>query len=126
MSNIELNYPKTPIKDNPVTWQAKYIVIPPAPSILQSAADSLTRILNQINKMDLNEAWSNVVETTSKTAQLIDNINDVVDSQKGNISAAMDDLREASSNIKDFSNEIRANPASLIKSSEAPVLNETL
>jgi hypothetical protein len=78
------------------------------------------------NKINIVDMWSNAVHTISSAGLALDSMNEIMETQKGNISVMMDDLREAASNIKEFSNEVRANPASLLNSKEQPVLEETL
>ena len=126
LSRIELHYPKMKVDDKDMPWVPRTIYIPPAPSILDNASDSLTRILDQLNKINIVDMWSNAVHTISSAGLALDSMNEIMETQKGNISVMMDDLREAASNIKEFSNEVRANPASLLNSKEQPVLEETL
>ena len=85
LSRIELNFPKTEIVDEKIPWKPRHLFIPPAPSILESAADSATKILNQLNKMDLVLVWSNIVRLTDNAAVMCESANSLIDSQRGQI-----------------------------------------
>jgi len=125
LSKIELNFPTIPREDEKISWRPKYIVIPPAPSILQSAADSVTQLLDQLNRMDFVTAWSNVVEVTGNVNVLLQDATTLLQAQKGNVGEIMDNVREASTGLRAFTDEIRANPSALLRSSSPERLDET-
>ena len=125
LSKIELNFPTIQREDEKISWRPRYIVIPPAPAFLQSAADSVTQILDQLNRMDFVAAWSNVVQVTGSANVLLQDAATLVDAQKGNAGEIMDNLREASIALRAFADEIRANPAALLRSSTPDRLDET-
>ena len=72
LSRIELDVLKVAPKPPSISWQPKNLYIPPAPSLLSSFSDSATKVMNQINKMDLDAAWSNIhvaVESVSRATE---------------------------------------------------------
>ena len=125
LSRIELNFPKGKVPDDRPNWKSDNIVIPSAPSILQSVADSATQILDQINRMDLLAAWTNTVSTLESANATIGTFGMLLESNGGNIGEILDNLREASSSIRDFANEIKANPSALLRSNDPERLPET-
>ena len=125
LSKIELNFPTVPLVDEKISWRPQYIVIPPAPSILQSAADSVTQILDQLNHMDFVAAWSNVVEVTGSANVLLQDTTTLLQAQKGNIGEIMDNVREASIGLRSFTDQIQSNPSLLLRSSTPERLDET-
>ena len=125
LSHIELNFPKGKVSVERPSWKSDNIVIPSAPSILQSVADSATQILDQINRMDLLAAWTNAVSTLEGANATIGTFGTLLESNGGNIGEILDNLREASSSLRDFANEIKANPAALLRSSDPERLPET-
>ena len=125
LSHIELNFPKGRIPEEPINWKTRRLTIPPAPSILQSAADSATQILYQINRMDLLEAWSNAVATLESANLAISSLGTVLDTNGGSVNEILDNLREASASLRDFANEIRSNPSLLLRSNDPERLPET-
>ena len=40
IAHIELNFPKIPIVDEPITWKPRSLCIPPAPTLRESASDA--------------------------------------------------------------------------------------
>ncbi len=126
LSKLELNIVKNGIEEEEISWEPEYVVIPPAPSFLQSAGNAAEKILNQINQIDIVSAWTNLVETTSSMNQLMNNLNTLLESQQGNLSEVMDNVRDASSSLREFSDKVKNNPSSLIRSSNPERLDETL
>ena len=125
LSKIELNFPKIPREDEKISWRPKYIVIPPSPAFLQSATDSVTQLLDQLNRMDFVAAWSNVVEVTGSANVFLQDVTTLIQAQKGNMGEIMDNVREASIGLRAFTDEIRANPAALLRTSTPDRLDET-
>jgi len=125
LSKIELNFPTIPRPDEKISWRPKHVVVPPAPSILQSAADSVTQLLDQLNRMDFVTAWSNVVAVTGNANVLVQDATALIQAQKGNVGEIMDNVREASIGLRAFTDEIRANPSALLRSSTPERLDET-
>ena len=125
LSHIELNFPKGSVPAEKMSWKPRRTAIPPAPSILQSAADSATQILNQINRMDLLAAWSNAVGAVENANAAIGTLNTLLESNAGNLGEILANLREASASLRDFAEEIKANPALLLRSNDPERLPET-
>ena len=125
LSHIELNFPKAKIADEKIGWRPKHITIPPAPSILQSAADSATQILDQINRMDLLAAWTNIVGTLESANSTLTSLGTLLESNGGNVGEILDNLRETSASLRDFANDIKSNPSLLLRSNDPDRLPET-
>ena len=125
LSRIELNFPKTEIVDEKIPWKPKHLFIPPAPSILDSAADSATKILNQLNKVDFVSVWSNVVRLAGSAADMCESANDLLDSQKGRINDTLQNFDGAVSSLRTFAETISDNPSLLLRPRDAEPLPET-
>lgn len=125
LSRIELNFPKGELREERPSWRAEHPLIPPAPSILQSAADSATQVLNQLNKMDFAAAYSNLLAIAQSAGTTLDNFNTVLTGEQGGISEIVQNVRDASVAIRDFADQIRSNPSSLLRSSTPNELPET-
>jgi len=125
LSHIELDFPKSELKDEKPSWRPEHPRIPPAPSILQSAADSATQILNQLNKMDFCEAYSNLLTIGRSANTALENFNTVLTGEQGGISEIIQNVRDASNSLRDFSDQIRANPSSILRSYTPEELPET-
>ena len=125
LSRIELNFPEGKVAEEKIGWRPKNLTIPPAPSILQSAADSATQILDQINRIDLLAAWTNIVSTLENANGALGSLGSLLESNNGNIGEILDNIREASASLRDFANDIKSNPSLLIRSNDPERLPET-
>ena len=125
LSHIELNFPKGKPPKEERSWEPEFTTIPPAPSILQSAADSATQILDQINRMDLLAVWTNAVSTIEGANMTIGTLGTLLESNSGNIGEILDNVREATAALRDFANEIKSNPSLLLRSNDPERLPET-
>lgn len=125
LSRIELNFPKNEIEDETLSWQPRNLFIPPAPSMLETAADSASKVLRQLNGMDLALVWSNVVRFTDSAAGLCENAGGMLETERGRISSILDNLESATSSLKEFAETVRDNPSLLLRSRDAEPLDET-
>ena len=125
LSRIELNFPKGEFREERPSWRSDHPLIPPAPSILQSAADSATQVLNQLNKMDFAAVYSNLLAIAQSAGTTLDNFNTVLTGEQGGISEIVQNVRDASVSIRDFADQIRNNPSSLLRSNTPEELSET-
>ena len=125
LSHIELNFPKSEVKEETHDWQAENVLIPPAPSILQSAEDSARHILNQLDQVDLVAAWTNILDVTRNASAALENLNATLSAEQGGISEIVGNVRDASQSLRDFADAVRDNPASLLRPYDYPRLQET-
>ena len=125
LSRIELDYPKNPPPAIQISWTPANPCIPPSPSILQSMGDSATKILNQIDGMDFAYTWSNVVDSVVSAKLLLNQTSILLDSQQGQISEILSNLRSASESLRDFADRVRANPSLILRDSSPEPLRET-
>lgn len=126
LSHIELNFPKNPIKDEEKPgWRAENVVIPPAPSILQNMEDSARHILAQLDQIDLVTAWTNVLDVTRNASAALENLNATLSSEQGGISEIVGNVRDASSSLREFADQIKNNPSSVLRSYTPGRLDET-
>jgi len=125
LSHIELNFPKMAVEDAHPTWTPRYVCIPPAASLIQNMADSATAILDQINRMNLVAAWSNIVVAIASANELLLSVNTLVDSNQGSVTEILSNLREASSSLREFSDKVKAEPSLLLRSNNPEPLPET-
>lgn len=125
LSHIELNFPKGPVREESHNWHEDKVLIPPEPSILQSAADSARNILNQIDQINIVAAWSNVLSVTQNASTALENLNATLSSEQGGISEIVGNVREASASLRDIMDEVKNNPSSLLWSRTPGRLEET-
>jgi ABC-type transporter Mla subunit MlaD len=125
LSHIEMNFPKMEMRDAKTSWKPRHLLIHPAPSILDSAADGLTKVLTQLNKMDLVMVWSNIVRMTQSAGDMCETVNTLVDSERDRVGRILENLDGATTSLRTFSETISDNPSLLIRSRDAEPLPET-
>lgn len=125
LSRIELNYPRGEVKEERHSWHPAHVIIPPEPSIFQSAADSAQQVLGQLNKMDFVAVYSNVLDVARGATEALGNFNTVLTSEQGGIADILSNVREASASLRDFADEVKSNPSSLLRSYAPARLDET-
>ena len=125
LSRIELNFPKTEIVDEKISWKPRRLMIPPAPSILESAAESAAKLMRQLNQMDFVSVWSNVVRLTGGAADLCEGAGTLIESERGHIAQTLDNLDGAVSSLRTFAETISDNPSLLLRPRDADPLPET-
>ncbi len=125
LSRIELNFPKTEVTDEKITWKPRRLLIPPAPSILESAAESAAKLMRQLNQMDFVTVWSNVVRLTSGAADMCEGVGGLVESERGHIVQTLENLDGAVSSLRTFADTISENPSLLLRPRDAAPLSET-
>lgn len=125
LSRIELNYPKTPIVDAPISWRPENVTIPPAQSLLDSFSESATKVMNQINRMDLTTIWSNVAAITQSAADLTRNVNTLLETQRTGLNSIMENIESAAAAVKDLTQTLNENPSLLLRPNDREALPET-
>jgi len=125
IAHIELNFPKKPIVDDPISWKPRSLCIPPAPTLLESASDAFSELIAKFNSIDIVGSWSNVMEAVTSANSLMSTANTTVETQQGNLADILTNLRDSSSALREFSYQIRDNPSLLLRHADAPPLPET-
>lgn len=125
LSKIELNFPRTPIETRPISWRPRHVCIPPAPSMLESFADSAARLMSQLNRMDFVSAWSNVASVAESSANIAANVDELVDDGKVGIESIVRDMEEAAARVRELAADLKENPSLLIRPNDPDPLPET-
>ena len=125
LSKIELNFPRMPIETRPISWRPRHVCIPPAPSMLESFADSAARLMNQLNRMDFVAAWSNVAAVAESSANIAANVDELVDDGKAGIESIVRDMEEAAARVRELAADLKENPSLLIRPNDPDPLPET-
>jgi len=81
--------------------------------------------MNQINRMDLEAAWSNVNASVESLSRATESVRVLLETRQGDVDRITGDLSEAMSSVKECAADIRANPSSLIRERIPRPLPET-
>lgn len=124
LSRIELNS-QPDVQAMKISWQPMGVYIPPAQSLLDSFSDAATRVMNQLNKMDIAAVWADVASSVGAVAKTMESAQAITESRRGDIEKIMGDLSEITASLKDLVEEVKANPSLLIRERIAEPLPET-
>ena len=127
LSRIELDfYPEISVNEvRPISWTPRALYIPPQISLLDSFSESATKVMNQINKMDIDSAWSNINESVESAAKATEAIKTMIESNRDVLDRAIEDMGEAMNSVKGLAEELRRNPSLLIRERIPAPLPET-
>ena len=125
LSRIECDFHDELPPYRALSWNPKYAFIPPKESLLDSFSVSATKVMNQINKMDLSAAWSNVAMTVESLARMSESARIMVEARQGELDQLMSSVVETTQSMKEFVNELKHNPSLLVREREYEPLEET-
>lgn len=109
----------------PLTWTPRHAYIPAKISLFDNLAVAATKVMNQINRMDLNAAWSNINASVEALAAATDSARTMIQTRQGDIDRVLDDISETATSLKTLSSELRRNPSLLIRDRTPERLEET-
>ena len=127
LSRIELDFnsdeeykvvPKIP-------WIPKCPCIPPKDSLFESLSVSISKVLDQLNKMDLKAAWSNVSTAVESLALATESARTMIEARQGEVEQLMTSVTESAQSTKELLSELRRNPSLLVREREYEPLRET-
>ena len=127
MSRIELNYIPQENLDplQPIAWKPQRAYIPSKISLFDNISVAATKVLNQIYRMDLNAAWSNINASVEALAAATDGARVMIQTRQGDVDRILDDLSETAVSLKGLSAELKRNPSLLIRERTPSRLEET-
>ena len=125
LSKIMLHRPKTPVNDEKIGWRPELPLIPPAPSMFANLSYSANRIMDQLNRMNFVEVFSNITELTRSAGNLADSVNRLVESERPSVATILSNIEEASSSIKAFARRVEDDPSLLLRSNDPERVPET-
>lgn len=124
LSRIELDAaPDFPA--NKPEWTPKYAFIPPRPSLMDSFSDSATRVMNQINHMDIAGVWSNVSASVESLAHLVDGTKAMLESGRDDADRILGNISAAAASVRGLVDQLHDNPSLLVRERREKPLPET-
>ena len=127
LSRIELNYVLHENLDpvQPISWKPQYAYIPSKISLFDNVSVAATKVLNQINRMDLASAWSNVTASLDSLARTMSAAQTMLETRQGDIDRMLDNLSATAESVKSMASELKHNPSLLIRDRQPVRLDET-
>ena len=109
----------------PIAWTPKHVYIPAKISLLDNFSVAATKVMNQINRMDLGTAWSNLNSAVESLARATEGAKNMLDARQGDLDLIIDDFSATSASLRDLASEVKRNPSLLIRERKAQRLEET-
>ena len=109
----------------PLTWTPRRPYIPAKISLLDNLSVAATKVMNQINRMDLNAAWSNINASVEALAAATDSARTMIQTRQGDVDRILDDISETTESIRDLTAELKRNPSLLVRERTPARLEET-
>ena len=127
LSRIELNYVPHENLDpvQPISWKPQHVYIPSKISLFDNVSVAATKVLNQINRMDLASAWSNVTASLDSLARTMSAAQTMLETRQGDIDRMLDNLSATAESVKSMASELKHNPSLLIRDRQPVRLDET-
>ena len=125
LSKVELNFPRTPVEPEPITWIPENPYIPPSLSMFESLSLSAAKMLHQFNKTDFGSVWSNVSVVAESAAGLVSGMHEFVEGERTRMERLIDDVGRAVDELGALVRDLRENPSSLIRGTAHEPLPET-
>lgn len=127
LSRIELDVSRDTPPPSPeqVAWKPRHPYVPAKPSLLDSFSDSATKVMNQINRMDLDSAWSNIHSAVESLARASEGVCGMLEARRGDFDRIVEDAAEAAAALRETSTELRRNPSLLLRERRPAPLEET-
>ena len=125
LSRVELDTQRGRPQPAPLHWKPENMYVPSYPSLLDSFSDSATKVMNEINRMDIASAWSNISATVESAAQATEGIRTIIDSAREGVGRIVDEAAEAATSLRAMAEELRRNPSLAIRERKAAPLDET-
>lgn len=107
------------------SWTPEYAYIPPKPSLIDNFSDSATRVMDQINRMDIAGVWSNVSASVESLSRLSDGVKSTLESSRSDAERIIGNLSGTAAAVRDLVERLRENPSLLIREHEEQRLPET-
>lgn len=127
LSRIEFDY-NNPENLDPVpelTWTPRHVYVPAKISLFDNLAVAATKVMNQINRMDLRTAWSNISASVESLAAATDSAKTMLQTRQGDVDRIFDDISDAAVSLKGLAAELRRNPSLLLRERAQARLDET-
>lgn len=129
LSRVECDYHEMDGSDAmavpPIAWTPKHVYIPAKISLLDNFSVAATKVMNQINRMDLSTAWSNLSSAVESLARATEGAKNLLDARQGDLDLIIDDFLATSASLRELTSEVRRNPSLLIRERRARRLEET-
>lgn len=125
LSRIECNLNRGSSPAETFAWKPRHPFVPQKISLLDNFSDAATRVVNQINTMDLGSVWSNVNASVSSMSKTMLTVQTMMETCQGDVEKVAENLSEAAASLRDLAGELKGNPSLLFRERRPAPLDET-
>ena len=126
LSHVEMNFnPPDRLETPEISWRPEHPYVPAKTSLMESFSVAATKVMNQINRMDLGSVWSNVSATVEAVARMSVVGRSMLESRQVEVERMVDDLAAAAASLRELSSELKRNPSLLLRERTPDRLRET-
>ena len=125
LSRVECNLDGRAAPVEALPWKPEHPFVPQKVSLLDNFSDAATRVMNQINTMDLAAVWSNVHASAASMSKTLQSVQTMMETCQGDVEKLTENLSDAAASIRDFAGEVKGNPSLLIRERHPAPLDET-
>ena len=125
LSRIELDIVEDAAPAQTPSWEPVNPYIPSAVSLLASFSDSATKVMNQINAMDISAAWSNVSAAVESLSRASESVMTTLETRRADIDRVVEDFTESAASVRELTADLKRNPSLLVRERIPARLDET-
>ena len=107
------------------SWTPRHPYVPSYASLLDNFSDAATKVMNQINVMDVTAVWSNINATVEHLAQAAEGVKAMIEGERDDYEQILSNVKDISTSVRDLTAELRDNPSLLLRERIADPLPET-
>lgn len=126
LSHIEMNFHRFDQLETPeISWRPEHPYVPAKASLMEDFSVAATKVMNQINRMDLASVWSNVSLTVESLARISAFSKSMLEGRQVEVERVVDNLSDATASLRELSSELKRNPSLLLRERTPVRLRET-
>ena len=125
LSRIESDLHEGVRPPKPLPWTPRHTFVPSRSSLLDNFSDAATRVMNQVNAMDLSSVWSNVSASVRSLSQTLQTVQTGLESRQGDVEKTVENLSDAAASLREFADEVKGNPSLILRDRRPEPLDET-
>jgi len=126
LSRIDLDFNlKDPPEAPKISWTPTYAYIPAKYSLLDNFSQAATKVMNQINQMDLSGAWSNINSSVEALSRAMDGAQVMIETRQADLERLLEDISTTAAAVRGLAEELKRNPSLLVRERVPAPLDET-
>lgn len=122
---VELDFAEVDVVPERLSWRPEHVSIPSVVGRRSALPEKLEKLLSGLEEVDFGKLGTSAAGAADKAALLCEAVGNLVDTQAGNIARAIENINETVSALREFAEQVRDNPSTLVRPTQAEELPET-